>query len=324
MKNMLNSANTSLKKLLAVFAAGVLCVSAAVVPAAAQEETDPLSVLVTDMKKECYAYLDEYGYLYDFTYRIPQINLESAGADLVNREIETQFMPLFDQAEAYREERIQLSIFQSIDYECSLNGDLLSVVITHERTGAGVSDLYYAYNFRVTDVENLKGDPVSGLELALECEPDEEKLSGAVYLAIDEFYSTLDISEDPVIAQEMYKLTISQADPEVLSYYIDADGDLNAIFNYHTPDGLEVCAATAKVIKGVQPVLYGDVNGDSKVNVADRIVLTRYLAGWDSNKEIIERNSDVNNDGKVNVADRIVLTRHLAGWSDYSTLPYKK
>ena len=67
--------------------------------------------------------------------------------------------------------------------------------------------------------------------------------------------------------------------------------------------------------------LAGDVDGNGTVNVADRIKLTRYLAGWEANKEIVEKNSDLNGDSKVNVADRIILTRHLAGWEDYATLP---
>ena len=71
-------------------------------------------------------------------------------------------------------------------------------------------------------------------------------------------------------------------------------------------------------------VLYGDVNSDSKVNIADRITLTRNLAGWTDYAEINTDNADVDDNGTVNLADRIVLTRHLAGWADYAELPYKK
>ena len=66
----------------------------------------------------------------------------------------------------------------------------------------------------------------------------------------------------------------------------------------------------------------GDVNNDGNVNVADRIILTRYLAGWSEYSSINTDNADLNSDGKVNVADRIILTRYLAGWSGYETLPY--
>ena len=33
---------------------------------------------------------------------------------------------------------------------------------------------------------------------------------------------------------------------------------------------------------------------------------------------------DVNGDGKVNPLDKIILARHLADWQGYETLPYTK
>lgn len=62
----------------------------------------------------------------------------------------------------------------------------------------------------------------------------------------------------------------------------------------------------------------GDINGDDKVNAADRIYLARYLAGWSGYLLENEEAADVNGDNKVNAADRIYLARYLAGWSGYS------
>lgn len=73
-----------------------------------------------------------------------------------------------------------------------------------------------------------------------------------------------------------------------------------------------------------KPILYGDVNGDGKVNPEDRMILTRYLAHWTGyTADMIDMDAaDVNADGKVNNFDRMILTRYLAKWSDYKTLPY--
>ena len=62
----------------------------------------------------------------------------------------------------------------------------------------------------------------------------------------------------------------------------------------------------------------GDVNGDDKVNAADRIYLARYLAGWSGYVLEDAEAADVNDDNKVNAADRIYLARYLAGWRGYT------
>lgn len=76
-------------------------------------------------------------------------------------------------------------------------------------------------------------------------------------------------------------------------------------------------------------VLYGDVNGDGKVNPTDRAILSRYLAGWANygpglKFNVVIENADVNADGMIKPNDRAILSRHLAGWEGYATLPYGK
>ena len=56
----------------------------------------------------------------------------------------------------------------------------------------------------------------------------------------------------------------------------------------------------------------GDVNGDSKVNGLDAILLRQHIAGWDVT--IDAHTADVNGDGKVNGLDMIRLRQYLAGW----------
>ena len=56
----------------------------------------------------------------------------------------------------------------------------------------------------------------------------------------------------------------------------------------------------------------GDLNGDDKVNMADVLLLRRYLSGG-YNVSVNEIGADVNNDGKLNMADILLLRRYLAG-----------
>ena len=56
----------------------------------------------------------------------------------------------------------------------------------------------------------------------------------------------------------------------------------------------------------------GDANGSKSVDVADVVVLSRYLAGgW--GVTIDEDNADVNGDKKVDLKDAVILRRYLAG-----------
>lgn len=57
-------------------------------------------------------------------------------------------------------------------------------------------------------------------------------------------------------------------------------------------------------------ILYGDVNGDGKVDIRDAIRLAKYLARIDVEINIV--NADVNGDGKVNIQDLIRLKKYLA------------
>lgn len=62
----------------------------------------------------------------------------------------------------------------------------------------------------------------------------------------------------------------------------------------------------------------GDADGDGKVNAIDRMILSRYLAGWAGVAEQIKDLNalDINKDGKVNAKDRMILARYLADWGE--------
>ena len=63
----------------------------------------------------------------------------------------------------------------------------------------------------------------------------------------------------------------------------------------------------------------GDVNADGNVTAKDRMILVRYLAGWDGyDKQILSWDAaDIDKNGSVTAKDRMILVRYLAGWDGY-------
>ena len=59
-------------------------------------------------------------------------------------------------------------------------------------------------------------------------------------------------------------------------------------------------------------IIYGDANGDGKVNNRDLGLLQQYLNEWDV--EINEAACDVNDDGKVNNRDLGLFQQYLNEW----------
>ena len=59
-------------------------------------------------------------------------------------------------------------------------------------------------------------------------------------------------------------------------------------------------------------VVYGDVDGNGKINLQDAAVLQRGLNGWDV--AMIEAAADFDADGELNNKDLVTLIRYLNGW----------
>ncbi len=104
------------------------------------------------------------------------------------------------------------------------------------------------------------------------------------------------------------------------------DSNNNIIFdeNGQAQADTSILDAVSKVIKEFRAgtALKGDVNGDNRVNPADRIILSRYLAGWNEYSKINTALSDIDSSNSVSTLDRVILSRYLAGWNDDSVTKY--
>ena len=63
-----------------------------------------------------------------------------------------------------------------------------------------------------------------------------------------------------------------------------------------------------------EPDVFGDTNGDKRVNLLDVIRLQKYLSGWDVGGE--GERYDISGDGKVSIMDVIRLQKIVAGWEE--------
>ena len=78
-------------------------------------------------------------------------------------------------------------------------------------------------------------------------------------------------------------------------------------------NGLDPDRKNGVFIGEVSTAVYGDANEDGKINMADVLLLRKYLAKW--NVTLNEANADVNGDTKINMADVLLLRKYLAKWN---------
>lgn len=59
--------------------------------------------------------------------------------------------------------------------------------------------------------------------------------------------------------------------------------------------------------------LYGDANGDGKINLIDSLIMAQYIAD-ENPSELSKINADVNADSKIESSDLLILKKYLAEW----------
>ncbi len=79
---------------------------------------------------------------------------------------------------------------------------------------------------------------------------------------------------------------------------------------------LTVCLGTSVFAAGGTGNV-GDLDGNGQVEAADRMILARFIAGWDEYSDIDTDAADIDGNGKVTPKDRMILSRYIDGWAGY-------
>ncbi|MBQ7827954.1 MAG: DUF4091 domain-containing protein [Clostridia bacterium] len=135
-------------------------------------------------------------------------------------------------------------------------------------------------------------------------------------------------SVSAVFADDATELTLAEGshlvlDPE--SKYVDridgtiTVGELKANFAGNVDiagKADDAAVATDDVIGDYKALIYGDVNRDGKINLADVSGILQNVAGWaiDMNTDA----ADVDKTGNLNLADITKVLKYIAGWDDIS------
>ena len=112
-----------------------------------------------------------------------------------------------------------------------------------------------------------------------------------------------------VVAEGAFTNCGSQCDV----YYIGDETTWNNISIENDNDNL-----LNATIHFIEPPQLGDADNNGEVGTPDRVLLSRYLAGWKGAAEDITDISamDINKDAKVNAKDRLIMSRYIAGWGE--------
>ncbi|MBQ7826918.1 MAG: DUF4091 domain-containing protein [Clostridia bacterium] len=78
----------------------------------------------------------------------------------------------------------------------------------------------------------------------------------------------------------------------------------------------DAAVATDDVIGNYKTLIYGDVNRDGKINLADVSGILQNVAGWET--DVNTDAADVDKTGKINLADITKVLKYIAGWDDIS------
>ena len=131
--------------------------------------------------------------------------------------------------------------------------------------------------------------------------PTEDTTANGVFATL-----TFKVSET---AEAGYKASVS------VTY--DADDVFNGNF-----DNVQLNVVNGSVSDDAPAIVYGDVNGDGRVNGRDVLLLRSYMANfdYDTNTSTVEVHpgADVNGDGRINGRDVLLLRSYMANY-DYDT-----
>ena len=153
---------------------------------------------------------------------------------------------------------------------------------------------------------------------------DETQTSAVTDMELAQFPLTLTLQ----YTEEMLNKAGADADTDVFLMRFDSEQNLyireaNAVQDKEemtvtanmTKSGEYILAVDTITTPDPDSTVFGDLNGDGKVTMADVIRLARGAAGYATLTEQEQKAGDVNRDGKITMADVIRVARYAAGYS---------
>lgn len=104
------------------------------------------------------------------------------------------------------------------------------------------------------------------------------------------------------------------------SFDLVAAGDYTIVASKkgHVNANYNVKVGTQAVTQNVEMELYGDANGDNKVDLKDVVLLRQYMANYSYEVEAssveVESSADANGDGKIDLKDVVLLRQYMANY----------
>jgi len=176
-------------------------------------------------------------------------------------------------------------------------------------------------------IENVSN--VGSCQLTLSYDPDVVIVSSVSQSDFDSLFTNLEDAASGSVGILAYQTSNQGLDGDVIVANITFIAVGNS--GSSTPLDLEVTTLT-DATPGCNPIPYtvrngsftmflnGDVNGDSKVDVADCMYLAKHLLGVSGFETIVTAAADVNGNGEIEVSDCMYLAKHLAGMDGFEVL----
>ena len=162
------------------------------------------------------------GNVYNASYKIPQLTLESEDAQAINAEINEKFARDFANANNEITARNSLTC-DALDYESHLNQNVLSIVIRRVYFSHAVD--YTVYNLDVKTGTRLGSE-----ELCAEIGRRYSDVRRALTEKLEEDYNTkYQTASHPQNYEENHRKTVSEDNVSDAALFLDDNGALNAI-----------------------------------------------------------------------------------------------
>ena len=164
-------------------------------------------------------------------YHIPRIRMSSTEIKVINNELEAQLSPVIERSEASYESGGNVEC-SKINYEFAVNGDILSLVISLQRSPDYGGNKYIVYNISTSGEKVLTSQQLYS-SFGLSSDSAQELIRQAAELCWQNTWGNkgnLNKWDEEALRNTLDDKNLSQVQP-----YLAADGSLNAIVMLYLP-----------------------------------------------------------------------------------------